>query len=190
MNDAHIARGWAERAMNRDLLDDVPIEGYRSAARYILATTTPPTMADIEWDDSVHAGLCASVPGGSLVRMVCLAGDTGAVHVISDSVQPSVRLLSELTPIPGTRLDLTPRRVDSDEAPSTRYESVPRPVLTTEADYRNAPAGTVAATEGEGALTWTKGRDGFWEAYGSIARCSNDEMPTASRRVLRWGWSA
>ena len=189
MNDAQIARGWAERAMNLDLSDDVPIEGYRAAARHILATTTPPTMADLEWDNDAHAGLCAeSTDDGTdgVVRMIGLDWvDDHADHIMCylGNGQFDSLPFRALTPIPGTRLDLTPRR-------EPELESTPdHPTeLTTEADYRNAPAGTVAATEGEEA--WTKNRDGLWETYGILSGYNNYAMPTSSRRVLRWGWEA
>ena len=122
MNDAQIARQWAEGFIKHADSAQIVDADALTAARHILATTTPPTMDDIAWDDEVHVGLCASVPGGSLVRMVCLAGETGAVHVIADSVQPSARRLSELTPIPGTKIDLTPRRTHADTVTAASIE--------------------------------------------------------------------
>ena len=58
--------------------------------------------------------------------------------------------------------------------------------LETEADYQNAPKGTVAAKGGW--LAWLKETDGAWSCGGSsdggsiLAR-------GGKRRVLRWGWS-
>lgn len=60
--------------------------------------------------------------------------------------------------------------------------------LVIEADYRNAPEGTVVAAEDKEA--WTKGEDGSWEAWGSISGYNNYMMAGEARKVLRWGWEA
>lgn len=62
--------------------------------------------------------------------------------------------------------------------------------LTTEADYRGAPAGTVVTIDDEGAWTWTKGKDGCWELEGVGGVLRNYEMCGEARRVLQWGWEA
>ena len=57
--------------------------------------------------------------------------------------------------------------------------------LETEADYSNAPRGTVAAKDGWKA--WLKETDGVWSCGGG----SDGESSLAQdgkRRVLRWGW--
>lgn len=180
MNDAQIAREWASKALDNDLLDEVPLEGYRAAARYILATTTPPTMADIAWDDDVHAGLCAESADDGVVLM--LGPDwvnDHADHILCRLRPGGIDSLpmSSLTPLPGPKIDLTPRR-EPESAPDHPA------VLTTREDYENAPEGTiVAAAAGE---AWTKGKSEIWEPYGTLS----EYMPGVPRQVLRWGWEA
>lgn len=223
--DIAIIREWAEAKVSGwHFATDYDL----SVARYILATTTAPTMADIAWDDAVHAGLCAEHEAHGLVRMLeeHNDGDILFLYVEEGRLRTRWSLPNKLTPLPGTRVDLTPRRVDTcessgpviddedglnekkiplidkdsfndednfliDDEDSANDKTAAHPaVLTTEADYRNAPTGTVVTTEGEGAWTWTKGKDGLWETFGIISGYNNYAMPTASRQVLRWGWEA
>lgn len=48
--EAQLARQWAER--NKSC--EVSTLEIQAAANFILAHTTPPTMADVEWDDDKH----------------------------------------------------------------------------------------------------------------------------------------
>lgn len=48
--DAQLARQWAE--WNKSC--EVSSPEIQAAANFILAHTTPPTMADVEWDDELH----------------------------------------------------------------------------------------------------------------------------------------
>jgi len=48
--EAQIARQWAER--NKTC--EVSSPEIQAAADFILAHTTPPTMAEVEWDDDKH----------------------------------------------------------------------------------------------------------------------------------------
>lgn len=48
--DAQLARQWAE--WNKSC--EVSSPEIQAAANFILAHTTPPTMAEIEWDDDKH----------------------------------------------------------------------------------------------------------------------------------------
>ena len=184
--DMAIIREWAEaKVSRRRFATDYDLE----VARHILATTTAPTMADIAWDDAVHVGLCALYANGDLVRMIGpdpapYKGGAIICHWVYCASPVTGRLPAEhRTPLPGTRLDLTPRREPEPE-PTPGHPAV----LTIEADYRNAPAGTVVATEGEEA--WTKGRDGLWETFGIISGYNNYAMADGPRQVLRWGWEA
>ena len=180
-SDAQIAREWAEYITSvRELHGDYAPQA-RAAARFILDTTQSPTMADIAWDDEVHAGLCAEHPENGLVRMLYKDG-TLIGCITTDGVVLTL-FVENLTPIPGTRLDLTPRREPEPESTPDHPTE-----LTIEADYRNAPAGTVVAAEGEEA--WTKVRDGSWETFGIISGYNNYAMADEARRVLRWGWDA
>ena len=58
--------------------------------------------------------------------------------------------------------------------------------LETEADYQNAPAGTVAAKDGW--LAWVKQKNGDWSCDGGSEEGSILAQ-TGKRRVLRWGWT-
>ena len=57
--------------------------------------------------------------------------------------------------------------------------------LETEADYQNAPAGTVAAKDGW--LAWIKQKNVDWSCDGGSEEGSILAQ-TGKRRVLRWGW--
>ena len=57
--------------------------------------------------------------------------------------------------------------------------------LETEADYENAPSGTVAAKDGW--LAWVKQKNGDWSCDGGSEEGSI-LVQTGKRRVLRWGW--
>lgn len=48
--EAQIARQWAER----NKACEVSSPEIQAAANFILAHTTPPTMAEVEWDDDEH----------------------------------------------------------------------------------------------------------------------------------------
>ena len=57
--------------------------------------------------------------------------------------------------------------------------------LETEADYRDAPEGTVAARDGW--LSWIKEGANYWTcSVGAVGDCSMTQ--SQPRRILRWGW--
>lgn len=178
INDAQIAREWAWKALDNDLLDEVPIEGYRAAARYILATTRSLTMAEVEWDDDVHAGLCAEHAKHGTVRM--LSEWNGEIACLVDGHATLWLAPKYLTPIPGTKIDLTPRREPEPE--STPEHPA---VLATEEDYENAPTGTTVA--GDYADPWVKDYRGFWLSWGAPESETSQSMALSTRCVLRWG---
>lgn len=131
-NDAQIAREWAERAVESAENAQPVSEGALAAARHILATTTLPTMADVEWDDEVHAGLCAEHAGGEVVRMVNATISTTWIRYILPNGEISGGSSKLLTPIPGTKINLTPRREPEPEStpestPEPEQESTPEP---------------------------------------------------------------
>ena len=84
----------------------------------------------------------------------------GTVYIESHEATPVSRLVPESTPDHPTE-------------------------LTTEEDYKNAPAGTVVA--GDCADPWVKHDLGFWRVCGEGGREINRVMALAARRVLRWG---
>lgn len=184
-NDAQIAREWAERAMNQDLSDDVPRCGYRAAARHILDTTTPPTMADIAWDDEAHhlAEATAAWSDGypSTVIMLNKFGKKIVVYQPS-SHYSGMRELNPgiLTPTGRKyRLELTPPSEPAEDTPDHPA------VLTTEEDYENAPTGTIVA--GDYGDPWVKDDLGFWLVGGGGGSEISRLMVFDARRVLRWG---
>ena len=110
MTDAQIAREWAEGFIKHaDRAEIVDADAF-TAARHILATTTPPTMADVEWDDEVHAGLCAEHPHYGLVRMLEHDHNDGSILCLTVMLRCEWSEECDLTPLPGTRVDLAPRR--------------------------------------------------------------------------------
>ena len=183
--DAQIAREWAEKVSVREKITFSVDDETLAVARHILATSTPPTMADVQWDEAVHAGLCAEHEDYGTVRMLDHDHHDGTILCLTSRLRHEWSAECDLTPLPGTRLDLTPRREPEPKSAPDHPK-----VLTIEADYRNAPAGTVVATEGEGAWTWTKNLDGYWEAFGIISGYNNYAVADEARQVLRWGWEA
>lgn len=125
--DAQIAREWAEgfikHADNAQIVDADEL----TAARHILATTTLPTMADVEWDDEVHAGLCAEHAGGEVVRMVNTTISTTWIRYILPNGEISGGSSKLLTPIPGTKINLTPRREPEPESTPEPEDVKPDP---------------------------------------------------------------
>lgn len=64
--DAQLARQWAE--WNKSC--EVSSPEIQAAANFILAHTTPPTMADVEWDDELHYLAEAEHPNWGKVVML------------------------------------------------------------------------------------------------------------------------
>lgn len=184
--DAQTAREWASKALDNDLLNEVPLEGYRAAARYILATTTPPTMADIAWDDDAHAGLCAESTDDGVVRMIGPDWvNDHADHILCRLLPGGIDSLpmSTLTPLPGTRVDLTPRR----EPEATPAHPA---VLITEEDYEDAPNGTVVWGSGPSSnmrSSLDKHGNAWLEAGDDGTFIPRDMAAVGPHQVLRWG---
>lgn len=165
-----LAREWAER------IKSVP-PGYHdqmhhAAADHILATTAPPTMADVEWDDEKHRGLGAVDEAGQ--EWVMLQDDGGYINCIGLDLNPVGAERGELTPN-GKRYEL--REITEPEHPET---------LTTVEDYENAPEGTIVKlSEYEEPLR--KYEQGRWaDPYGY--KFTNEHLAGTIRKVKRWGW--
>ena len=73
-----------------------------------------------------------------------------------------------------------------DTSASVPFRLAPPEFLETEANYQNAPAGTVAAKDGW--LAWIKQGNGDWSCDGGSEEGSILAQ-TGKRRVLRWGWT-
>ncbi|MDK8593432.1 hypothetical protein [Corynebacterium accolens] len=76
--DAQLARQWAE--WNKSC--EVSSPEIQAAANFILAHTTPPTMADIEWDDDKHFLAEAEHSEYGKVAMVSKTHDTGEIYYL------------------------------------------------------------------------------------------------------------
>lgn len=118
--DAQKARKWAEAARDGDLRDPSYAVGYQDAVNYLLENIKPEslTMAEIEWNTDEHSGLCAKHPHYGLVRMTHRDGD-GDICFLADPRKFAAEwcwsVPWQLTPIPGTRVDLTPRLPEDDQ---------------------------------------------------------------------------
>ncbi|MCS5479799.1 hypothetical protein NYP18_09015 [Corynebacterium sp. YIM 101645] len=85
-----------------------------------------PTMADIEWIDAQHAGLCAHASGSDeVVRMIYLAEDAEDSGMILCMAGDGVLFWTpraNLTPLTGTQLDLRPAYGPKEKDESTRQQ--------------------------------------------------------------------
>ena len=59
--------------------------------------------------------------------------------------------------------------------------------LETEADYQNAPEGTVVSYQGQ--YPWVKLDNRAWAGTGTDEQVANLQLGVVKRRVLRWGWT-
>lgn len=172
-----LAREWAEEYQN-DWPRFTPgthaaelVEKAKAAADYILATTTPQTMADVVWDDEEHHLAGATTPSGHEVVMMWY--DDRDDHIVTNQ---SANKRYWLTPN-GKRYEL--REVTEPDHPE---------VLETEEDYENAPAGTIVVCGDD--YPYTKSRVGKWLLSVESKPANDKEMAARLpfRRVLRWGW--
>lgn len=147
-NTARLAREWAQFELgNAGVFSD---KGRIAAIEHILATTTPLTMADVEWDDEKHhlAGATAPFASGTKeVVMLTERDDDTIDFALMDGRFGSVRK-THVTPN-GKKYEL--REVtDEPTHPAT---------LTTLEDYEDAPVGTIVVTSGtSGVLTKVGGK--------------------------------
>ena len=142
-----------------------------ATAERILATTTPPTMADVEWDDEKHylAGATTS-NGGSVVML--WHDDIDTDHIITDHAEwPRDRLTPN-----GKKYEL--REVGAPEQPEHPA------TLVTEQDYENAPVGTVVDMNGKVASRGVR----VWSIAGAEGRFNSEYMfYLGEGDVIRWG---
>lgn len=163
-NTERLARKWAEYIKSETSL--IRTQEVHAAAEYILATTTPPTMADVEWGPE-HYLAGATTPEG--LEVVMMWHDEHTDNIITDEgAIPRDRLISN-----GKGYNL--REIKEPEHPET---------LTMAEDYENAPAGTIVAENGDS--PYIKRGLGDWaDRFGD--KRSNEGMSGISRKVLRWG---
>lgn len=165
-----LAREWATSTLPRGDAKTL------AAIEHILATTTEPTMDEVEWEDEKHflAGAVYEVEGSTCpVVMVGETRDGCEIYSVDlDEHTGFWPMHGDLTPN-GKRYKLV--EVTGDEHPET---------LRTLEDYRIATVGTVVAyADGH---AWTKTASGAWRQ--GKDRRTNREMAGTERLVLRWGW--
>ena len=164
-----LAREWAEsvRAMPAGHHDE-----YANAAAENILATTPPTMADVEWDDEKHRGAGATDPNGKV--WVMSENDGGYINCTGLDMDTCGAPADTLTPN-GKRYEL--REVtDEPEHPET---------LTTLEDYENAPKGTIVKLS-EYDEPLRKHEQGRWEDPNGY-KFTNERMAGISRTVKLWG---
>lgn len=161
-----LAREWAEKIKSApEMCAPVLV----AAAEHILATTDPPTMADVEWDDEKHYLAGADTQYGSVV-MLYPVGETVVVHDFN-SVLREVFDRDDVTPN-GKRYEL----VEMTEAEHPV-------VLETLEDYKDAPDGTIVATVH--GVPWVKEVGEWWVGDRPV---TSESIAYQPRFVLRWGW--
>nr|DAI86673.1 MAG TPA: hypothetical protein [Caudoviricetes sp.] len=167
-NTARLAREWAE--MELDNAGEFSNKGRIAAAEHIMATTTPPTMADIEWDHDKYHLHGATTPKGDEVVMLW-HDDIDTDHIITDHAE-----------WPRDRLTPNGKKYELREVGATEEPAHPATLETLE-DFQNAPDGTVISYAGNMPLTligqiWRRG----------FATQTHREMAGDKCPVLRWGW--
>ncbi|WP_273407860.1 hypothetical protein [Corynebacterium ureicelerivorans] len=142
-----------------------------ATAERILATTTPLTMADVEWDDEKHHLAGATTPKGDEVVMLW-HDDIDTDHIITDHAEWQ---RDRLTPN-GKHYEL--REVGAPAEPAHPE------TLATEPDYRNAPHGTIVDIDGTVAV---RGWDGWYLANIAGAHPPKSMSRRGEGNVIRWG---
>lgn len=175
---ARLARQWAEEIKSAP--EDYGLASVHAAAEHILATTTPLTMADVEWDDKEHY-LSGAVDSDGIE--VVMMGWRGLLILVSDVDQMNI----SYAPVLEDPKDLTPngKRYELREVGAPEQSEHPE-TLETLKDYANAPACTVVTEPG--GFEWKKGYDGEW--YSECQEGSwltTRDMTDMERQVLRWG---
>ena len=179
MEENHkLARQWAI-----DLKDGVYgsyDDESSAAAEYILATTTPPTMADVYWDDEKHYLAGAEDACGDPCVMLS-RGSVDQIWAIDTADKELFRLPAKNTTPNGKRYEL----VEVTDKPENPDEPDHPEVLETVEDYENAPEGTIMALPG--GYPWVK-QYGIWRS--PIFRDSSESIALGwdePFNVLRWG---
>lgn len=171
-NTARLAREWAQFEL--DNAGEFSDKGRIAAAEHILATTTEPTMADVDWDTKKHRGAGATDTNGKLWVMSEYAG--GYINCTGLDMDTCGAPADTLTPN-GKRYEL--REVGAPEQPAHPE------TLETQADYENAPEGTIVAYAGCSPYL-KKGPDKWEDTHYEVR--GNEGMSGVSRQMLRRGW--
>ena len=147
-----------------------------------------------EWLHELHAQLkglkdtpaaVAALPAGMRIAVHAVYGRVVVSPVVDDDGTCKIFHLSTHTR-DGSDYCWAP--IDSltfiDYEPAKPAKPAHPEFLETEADYANAPEGTVVARDN--GLPWVKEKSNYWT--GPDAAKSDYGMSLGSRRVLRWGW--
>lgn len=172
-----LAREWAEQVKSVPEINYGPQAN--AAADHILATTPPPSMADVEWDGEKHFLAGATLNEGDSAEEMVMCGYTrdGEIYVVEPNPGRGKR---GYWPMPG---DLTPngKRYELREIIEPEH---PEALCTVE-DYEDAPVGTIAARNHFYPVV--KRLPGVWlNPYDD--ETSSEKLAGDSRTVLRWGW--
>ena len=172
-NQEKLARQWAENYRDNNGKLQSPKLAH-AAADYILATTTKPTMADVDWDHDKHY-LAGAVDAHGLEVIMHSRVDDCEIATIrpGDETHGGRNWDTDLIPN-GKRYELV-EVTDEPEHPE---------VLRTVEDYKNAPEGTVVDICGTVAIRQRYG----WCVTGYRYKLGNDEMFQQGEGVaVRWG---
>lgn len=172
--DAQLARQWAER----NKACEVSSPEIQAAANFILAHTTPPTMADVEWDFDKHYLAGAVDLDGNEVTMVGVRDGLIRVFDVADINRYYAPVLENPNHLTPNRKRYELREISEPEHPET---------LTTLEDYENAPSGTIVASNI--CPPYMKYElDSWTDNFGTTV--SDEELAGGPTTVLRWGWYA
>lgn len=164
-----LARQWAEN-FKADILYDATMDELAAASEHIMATTTEPTMADVEWSGEKHHLAGATLPDGGEVVMMW-PDNYGTGHIIAKEGEwPPERLTPN-----GKKYELV-EVTDKPEHPET---------LTTVEDYRTAPVGTIAVDLN--GYPWLKVNSAIWVSK-SLEFSPQTMFMHGPHSVLRPGW--
>ena len=172
-NTARLAREWAQFEL--DNAGEFSDKGRIAAAEHILATTTEPTMADVDWDTKKHRMAGADWDGHSPVIMIEEDYFGTIVAITDDGAAVNAPFKKDLTPN-GKRYEL--REVGAPEEPAHPA------TLVTEQDYENAPVGTVVDIDEAVAVRW---KTGWYLASFEGGHSSEFMFHQGEGDVIRWG---
>lgn len=178
-----LAREWAEGvvAMPSGHHD----EGEIAAAEHVMATTTEPTMTDVEWNDKHFLAGATINEGDSAIEMVmCGFTRDGEIYVVEPNPGCGKR---GYWPMPG---ELTPNGKRYELVEVTNQPEHPETLSTLE-DYENAPIWTIVTGPALG-LVYLKILDGKWVATACTVKLDPIDLVEgnpgdSTMSVLRWG---
>ena len=180
-NREKLAREWAMTAHPKG---DMRV---RAAMEYILATTKPPTMAEIEWETGEHymSGVTSAV--GDRERIM-LAEEKDMIVTATLGGEHLVRISPDMLTPNGKRYKIVELTVSSNEKIADEQPEHPKFLHTLE-DYEEAPVGTIIgdyleAAAGKTEVLWQKLEDGYWWRVGGNYYADPNG---GSRPVIRWG---